>query len=88
MHSDLALKMTSELCWMALVICGPILGLTLLVGVVVSMLQVVTQIQEASLTFVPKLLTAGLTVILLGPWMMRKLTHFATGLWDGIPALF
>ena len=50
-HSDLALKMASDLFWTALLICLPILGLTMLVGLVISVLQVITQVQEVSLTF-------------------------------------
>jgi flagellar biosynthetic protein FliQ len=51
-HSDLAMKMTSDLFWTGLLICLPVLGLTLAVGLVVSVLQVITQVQEMSLSFV------------------------------------
>ncbi len=88
MHADLALKMMSELFWTGLIVCLPLLGLTMLVGLLVSMLQVVTQVQEMSLTFVPKLLTAGIVLILAGPWMLRTLTQFAIQLWTGIPGMF
>lgn len=88
MHADLALKMMSDLFWAGLLICLPILGLTLLVGLLISILQVVTQVQEMSLTFVPKLFTAAVVLITFGPWMLRKLVQFASQLWTGIPALF
>lgn len=88
MHADLALKMMSDLFWAGLLISLPILGLTLLVGLVISILQVVTQVQEMSLTFVPKLFTAALVLIAFGPWMLRKLMQFTSQLWTGIPALF
>ena len=88
MHADLALKMMSELFWTGLIVCLPLLGLTMLVGLLVSTLQVVTQVQEMSLTFVPKLLTAGIVLILAGPWMLRTLTQFAIQLWSGIPGMF
>lgn len=87
MHSDLAMKMTADLFWTGLLVCLPVLGLSMLVGLVVSVLQVVTQIQEMSLSFVPKLLTAGIAVIAFGPWMLRTLCRFAVGLWSQIPAL-
>ena len=86
MHADLALKMMSDLFWTGLLVCVPLLGLTMLVGVVISILQVVTQVQ--SLTFVPKLFTAAAVMIVAGPWMLRKLTQFTVQLWSGIPALF
>lgn len=88
MHADLALKMLSDLLWSGLLICLPILGLTLLVGLAISIVQVVTQVQEMSLTFVPKLFTAGLVLIAFGPWMLHKVVQFASQLWLGIPAMF
>ena len=86
MKSDLALNMMGELLWNAVLISAPLLGLTLLVGLVVSILQAVTQVQEMSLTFVPKLLVAVGTLVLFGPWMLRKLLAFAAGVIGNIPA--
>ncbi|MDN8618000.1 flagellar biosynthetic protein FliQ [Variovorax ginsengisoli] len=88
MHADLALKMMSDLFWTGLLLSLPLLGLTMLVGVVISVIQVVTQVQEMSLTFVPKLVTAALVLILAGPWMLRKLTQYTVQLWTGIPGMF
>lgn len=87
MHSDLAMKLTSDLFWTGLLVCLPVLGLTMLVGLVVSVLQVVTQIQEMSLSFLPKLLAAGVAIIAFGPWMLRTLCRFAVNLWTQIPAM-
>jgi len=66
---------------------APILVVTLAIGVVVSLLQTVTQIQEQSLTFVPKLLAVGLLVVLLGNWMIREMTNWVSTLWRSIPGL-
>jgi flagellar biosynthetic protein FliQ len=88
MNADLALKMLSDLFWTGLIVCLPVLGLTMLVGLFISVLQVVTQVQEMSLTFVPKLLTAGAAIVIFGPWMLKKLGQFATQLWTGIPSMF
>lgn len=88
MHADLALKMMADLFWTGLLICLPLLGLTMLIGIIISVLQVVTQVQEMSLTFIPKLLTAGAVVIVAGPWMLRKLTQFTAQLWGSIPSMF
>ncbi|AVS74656.1 flagellar biosynthetic protein FliQ [Paracidovorax cattleyae] len=88
MTGDLALRMMADLFWTGLLVCLPVLGLTLLVGLLISILQVVTQVQEMSLTFVPKLLVAGGAMVLFGPWMLRKLGQFATQLWTNIPAMF
>ncbi|HWH82073.1 MAG TPA: flagellar biosynthesis protein FliQ [Burkholderiaceae bacterium] len=88
MRSDLALQLMGELLWNAVLIAAPMLGLTLLVGMGVSILQAVTQVQEMSLSFVPKLLMAVATLVLFGPWMLRKLTTFASTLISNIPAYF
>lgn len=88
MHPDLALHMMRDLFWTGFLVCAPVLGLTMLVGLVVSVLQVVTQVQEMSLGFVPKLATAAVATIAFGPWMLRKLAQFTTQLWTSIPSLF
>lgn len=88
MHADLALHMMSDVLLTGLLVSLPILGLTMAVGLVISVLQVVTQVQEMSLSFVPKLVTAGVALVVFGPWMLRTLAAFATRLWSGIPALF
>jgi flagellar biosynthetic protein FliQ len=87
-QSDHALQLMNQLLWTTVVISAPLLGFTLLVGLVVSVLQAVTQVQEMSLTFVPKLLAAAVVLALFGPWMLRKLLAFATTLIVGIPGYF
>ncbi len=87
MTSDLALQLLADLFWTGLLVCLPILGITMLVGLVISILQVITQIQEMSLSFVPKLMTAALVCVVLGPWMLRTMTVFTTRLWTSIPNL-
>lgn len=63
---------------------APILLATLLVGLLISVVQVTTQLQEITLSYVPKILvTAGLLII-LGPWMLGKLTGFATSIYNMI----
>jgi flagellar biosynthetic protein FliQ len=88
MQTDLALRLLSDMLWTGLLVCLPVLGLTLLVGLAISVLQVVTQVQEMSLAFIPKLLTAGIALVVFGPWMLRKLTSFTVHLWSSIPLLF
>jgi flagellar biosynthetic protein FliQ len=87
MQGDLAIRVTADLFWTGLMVCLPVLGITMLVGLVVSVLQVVTQIQEMSLSFVPKLVAAGLAVVAFGPWMLRTLCRFTVSLWSQIPSL-
>jgi flagellar biosynthesis protein FliQ len=86
--SDLALALSAEMLWTALYVSAPVLGFSMLVGVLISMLQVVTQIQETTLTFVPKILTVGLTLLLFGGWMLGTVVQFASTVIGNIPAYF
>lgn len=86
--SDLALALITDTLWTAIKLGGPLIILATLVGVVVSVLQAVTQIQEMSLTFVPKLLTAAAVILVLGGWMLTVLTQFAARLIGAIPSYF
>jgi flagellar biosynthesis protein FliQ len=83
-----ALGMTSEMLWTAVLIAAPLIAATTLVAVLVSVLQVVTQVQESSLTFVPKLIVAVLVLLTLGGWMLSTLGQFATRLIGSIPSQF
>jgi flagellar biosynthetic protein FliQ len=78
-----------ELLLTTLLIGAPILGLSMLVGLLISILQVVTQVQEMSLTFiVPKIVTVGLTLLAFGPWMLKKLLAFSTTVIANAPGYF
>lgn len=88
MTSDFALALSSDMLWTAILICAPVLGLTLFVGLLISIFQVVTQIQEMSLTFIPKMLTAALALIAFGPWMLKILVEYAKTLIGNIPTYF
>jgi len=68
-----------------LIIATPILGLTLVVGLVVSVFQAMTQLNEATLTFVPKVVAVFVAFIFLLPWMLNVLTSFMTQLFLNIP---
>ncbi|MCC6388617.1 MAG: flagellar biosynthesis protein FliQ [Dehalococcoidia bacterium] len=70
--------------WVALQVGGPILAISLVVGVVVSLIQAVTQVQEQTLTFVPKLAAVAVGMILLGPWMMETMLGFSATLFSGM----
>lgn len=88
MTADLALALLNEMLWTAIWIAAPILGLSMLVGLLISIFQVVTQIQEMSLTFVPKILTAAITLMVLGSWMLATLVTFARTVIGNIPMYF
>jgi flagellar biosynthetic protein FliQ len=88
MNSDLALHLLADMLWTALLISAPLLGVTLVVGLLVSVLQVVTQVQEMSLTYIPKIVSAVIVLAVFGPWMLRRLLAFATTLISNIPSYF
>ncbi len=77
MNSDSAVILLSQMLIKVGFISMPILGVCLAVGLIVSLFQVATQIQEMTLTFVPKILAAGLTLLLIGRWMLLSLVQFA-----------
>ena len=77
MTQELALHLFSEMLKTGALVCLPLLGVTLLTGILVSVLQVVTQIQDASLSFIPKLVVFVVACLLLSPWILNKLTAFA-----------
>jgi flagellar biosynthetic protein FliQ len=87
MTPDRALDYLNDMLWSAAIIGGPIMLATLLVGLVVSVFQVATQIQEITLSYVPKIVTAGLMMVLLGPWMIGRLSAFARDIYLTIPGL-
>ncbi|MBA4707085.1 flagellar biosynthetic protein FliQ [Aquitalea aquatica] len=88
MTSDLSLQLMSQMAWMALAISGPILFFSLAIGILVSVIQVVTQIQDASLAFIPKLLAVFVAFLLFGPWMLKSLVNYASSVIGSIPSLF
>ncbi|MBW8756181.1 MAG: flagellar biosynthesis protein FliQ [Burkholderiales bacterium] len=88
MSSDQTIQLFSQLMWNAALIAAPLLLTTLVVGLLVSVFQAVTQIQEMSLTFIPKLLAAGIVLVAAGPWMLNRLVGYSTSLIAGIPRYF
>ncbi|HEX4695780.1 flagellar biosynthetic protein FliQ [Sphingomonas sp.] len=87
MGGDRALSLLNDMLWNSLLVAGPVLIATLLVGLVISVFQVTTQLQEITLSYVPKILVAAVMLIAIGPWMLGRVTGFATALYALIPAL-
>lgn len=71
--------------WVTLLVSAPILGLGLAVGVAVSIFQAVTQIQEMTLTFIPKVIAIFLAILIFGKWMILILLNFTSNLWSNLP---
>jgi flagellar biosynthesis protein FliQ len=77
MNPEVAIDLFKTTIYFALYIVTPFLGVTLLVGLVTSLLQSVTSLQEQTLTFVPKLIALAIVTVVLGPWLLRSLSEFA-----------
>lgn len=87
MEYDWATGLVNELLWDVMIIAGPLLVATLITGVLISIFQVATQIQEMTLSYVPKLVVSALVLALLGTWMIHRLTLFALKMIALIPSL-
>ena len=68
-------------------LCAPVLLTALVIGFAISLFQSVTQIQEVTLSFVPKAIGVGVALLVTGNWMLHEMVSFTTGLYDRIPAL-
>lgn len=86
MTPDTVLSLGRDSAMVILLLAGPILGATLVTGVVVSIFQAVTQVQEASLSFVPKLIAILLVLAFLGHWMLGQLLTYTIGLYSNLNA--
>lgn len=87
MSHQLVIDLTREAIMTALMIAAPMLLIALGVGLVISIIQSVTQIQEQTLTFVPKLVLVGGAFIVGMPWLLQILIKFTTQIIRGIPAM-
>lgn len=76
MTEDLVIEIITEVFYTSFTILLPILGVSLIIGLIISVFQATTSIQEMTLTFVPKILVTGITIILLFPWMIDKVITF------------
>ena len=75
-------QITSDALYLVIKVSAPILLISLTVGLIVSIFQTVTSIQEQTLTFVPKVILTFLGIILLGNWMATSITEYMTKLWS------
>jgi len=87
MEVDQAIGLIRQMIWETMAVSAPVLIATLLTGLVVSILQATTQIQEMTLGYVPKLFVAAFVIIAFGGWMMARISHFATSLIAIIPTI-
>lgn len=87
MSDELVISLGNEALKTAIFLAAPILAVAMIVGIVVSLLQAVTQINEATLTFIPKIIAIAIVIIVGGPWMIEMITHYTTELFLRFPEL-
>jgi flagellar biosynthetic protein FliQ len=87
MNQDVVVNLATQAMTLAFEVAGPILLVGLVIGLAVSLFQAVTQIQEQSLSFIPKIVGLAVLIVILGPWMMDKLINYVTNLYTAIPSL-
>lgn len=84
MNEDLILRLGQDALKTMAMVSGPILVSTLVIGLIVSIFQALTQINEATLTFIPKMIVVALILVLAGPWMLDLMTSYTTNLFENI----
>ncbi|MCR5846545.1 MAG: flagellar biosynthesis protein FliQ [Lachnospiraceae bacterium] len=85
MTVDSVINIARDTLYTIIITSAPALLVSLIIGLVVSVFQTVTSIQEQTLTFVPKILGIFLTIMILGHWMINNMVSFMTALWNDIP---
>ncbi|UZP73813.1 flagellar biosynthesis protein FliQ [Candidatus Paraluminiphilus aquimaris] len=87
MGPETVLDIGREALWLAVLLAGPMLGAALAVGLFIGVIQAATQIQEMTLSFIPKLLALVIVLFIIGPWMLRIIVTFTERLFMDIPGL-
>jgi flagellar biosynthetic protein FliQ len=87
MDQDLVINLATQAMGLALKVALPLLGIGLVVGLVVSIIQAVTQVQEQTLSFIPKILAMAAVLVVGGPWMLNQILGYTSDLWTSIPDL-
>jgi len=85
MSGDLVIQLAQEALLMVMLISAPMLGLGLLVGLLVSIFQATTSIQEQTLAFIPKIIAVFVAILVFGPWMLRLMVDYVSQIFINLP---
>jgi len=85
MTTEQAIDILREAMLMTLIIVGPILLIGMVIGLVISLVQAVTQIQEQTLSFVPKIFAMAIAIVVVMPWMFNRLIEYTQHLFTALP---
>ena len=87
MTPETVMTLAHEAMYVALLLAAPLLLVSLVVGLIVSLFQAATQINEATLSFIPKLLAIAITLVIAGPWMLSTMLDYLREMLTTIPTL-
>ena len=85
MNSETTITILSNALWMTVIVAAPLLISVLIIGVLIGMLQAATQINEMTLSFIPKLIILFVALLVAGPWILNSLVNYTTTLFANIP---
>ncbi|SHK34116.1 flagellar biosynthetic protein FliQ [Selenomonas ruminantium] len=85
MSGDLVVQLGQEALFIVMIVAAPMLGLGLVVGLMVSVFQATTSIQEQTLAFIPKIIAVFVAILIFGPWMLRIMTEYLTNILVNLP---
>jgi flagellar biosynthetic protein FliQ len=88
MDTAMVVDLGRQALWMTVLISAPLLGVALIVGLVIGILQAATSINEATLSFIPKVVALGLTLAIVGGWQINMLVEYTRSIFMRIPGLF
>jgi flagellar biosynthetic protein FliQ len=87
MSNDMAVQIGRDALMMVMLISAPMLGLGLLVGILVSIFQAITQIQEQTLSFIPKIIAVFVSVLIFGPWILSLMVDYTREIFLRLPMM-
>ena len=88
MDTSMVIELGRQAVWVSILVCAPLLGVALIVGVVIGIVQAATSINEMTLSFIPKLILMALASLAFGSWQLGMLVDYMRGIFERIPVLF
>ncbi len=88
MDTSAVVELATQALWITVLVSAPLLAVALFVGLVVGIIQAATSVNEATLSFIPKLLVMALTLAVVGSWQITTLVDYTRSLFQRIPSLF
>lgn len=85
MSGDVVIQLAQQALMVVLLVSAPMLGLGLTVGLMVSVFQATTSIQEQTLAFIPKIIAVFVAILIFGPWMLRIMVEFVSSIFTNVP---